>query len=61
MTEAATWRDVKVKARAADPMWDSTERVARRREMHEQMLASVSGAQSAEIRERLESPQQQRS
>lgn len=45
MTEAATWRDVKAKARAADPMWDSTERVARRREMHEQML---SGAQLAE-------------
>ncbi|MFF5230649.1 helix-turn-helix domain-containing protein [Dactylosporangium sp. NPDC000521] len=53
MTEAANWRDVKAKARAADPMWDSAERVARRREMREQMLASVSGAQLAEIRQQL--------
>jgi hypothetical protein len=48
MTEAANWRDVKAKARAADPTWDSAERVARRRQMREQMLASVSGAQHAE-------------
>lgn len=53
MTEAANWRDVKAKARAADPAWDSAERVARRREMREQMLASVSGAQLAEIRQQL--------
>jgi DNA-binding XRE family transcriptional regulator len=53
MTEAANWRDVKAKARAADPTWDSAERVARRREMREQMLASVSGAQPAEIRQQL--------
>ena len=53
MTEAASWRDVKAKARAADPTWDSAERVARRREMREQMLASVSGTQLAEIRQQL--------
>jgi hypothetical protein len=47
MTEAANWRDVKAKARAVDPTWDSAERTARRRQMHEQMLASVSGAQLA--------------
>ncbi|MEV0561580.1 helix-turn-helix transcriptional regulator [Dactylosporangium sp. NPDC050588] len=53
MTEASNWRDVKSKARAADPTWDSTERVTRRREMREQMLASVSGAQLADIRKQL--------
>ncbi|MEV4515162.1 helix-turn-helix transcriptional regulator [Dactylosporangium sp. NPDC049525] len=53
MTEASNWRDVKAKARAADPTWDSAERVARRRQMREQMLASVSGAQLAEIRKQL--------
>ncbi|GAA0938888.1 hypothetical protein [Virgisporangium aurantiacum] len=51
MTEATNWRDVKAKASAADPTWDSAERVARRRQMREQMLASVSGAQLAEIRQ----------
>jgi hypothetical protein len=45
MTEATNWRDVKAKARAADPTWDSAERVAWRQQMREQMLASVSGAQ----------------
>lgn len=50
MTEAANWRDVKAAARTADPSWDSAERVQRRRLMREQMLASVSGAQPAEIR-----------
>jgi hypothetical protein len=54
MVEATNWRDVKAKARAADPTWDSAERMARRREMREQMLASVSGAQLAEIRQQLE-------
>ena len=49
MTEPANWRDVKAKARAADPTWDSTDRVARR----QQMLAAVSGAQLAEIRHQL--------
>ena len=53
MTEATNWRDVKAKARAADPNWDSAERVARRQQMREQMLASVSGAQLAEIRQQL--------
>jgi hypothetical protein len=53
MTEPANWRDVKAKARAADPTWDSAERVARRQQMREQMLAAVSGAQLAEIRQQL--------
>jgi predicted transcriptional regulator len=53
MTEAVNWRDVKAKARAVDPSWDSAERVARRTGMREQMLASVSGAQLAEIRQQL--------
>jgi DNA-binding XRE family transcriptional regulator len=53
MTGASNWRDVKAKARAADPNWDSPERVARRAAMREQMLASVSGAQLAEIRKQL--------
>ena len=53
MNESSNWRDVKAKARALDPSWDSNERVARRRQMREQMLASVSGAQLAEIRQHL--------
>ncbi|ROO59623.1 helix-turn-helix protein [Micromonospora sp. Llam0] len=47
------WRDVKAKARAADPEWDNPSRVARRAEMRQQMLASVSGVQLAEIRKQL--------
>ena len=53
MTEAMNWRDVKAKARAADPTRDSAERVARRQPMRKQMLASISGAQLAEIRQHL--------
>ncbi|MFI7078350.1 helix-turn-helix domain-containing protein [Micromonospora sp. NPDC049903] len=53
MSEATNWRDVKAKARAADPEWDTEERVAQRTRMREQMLASVSGAQLAEIRKQL--------
>ena len=52
MTEPANWRDVKAKACAADPTWNSAERVARRQQMREQMLAAVSGAQLVEIRQR---------
>ncbi|RZU50524.1 hypothetical protein EV385_2296 [Krasilnikovia cinnamomea] len=40
MTEAANWRDVKVKARAVDPSWDTEERGERRRQMRERMLAT---------------------
>jgi hypothetical protein len=47
VTEASNWRDVKAKARAAHPTWDGAGRVARRQQMREQMLASVSGAQRA--------------
>lgn len=53
MTAASNWRDVKAKARAADPTWDSEDRVARRARMREEMIASVSGAQLAEIRKQL--------
>jgi DNA-binding XRE family transcriptional regulator len=49
----SSWRDVKARARAADPTWDSAERVERRAELRERMLASVSGAQLAEIRQQL--------
>lgn len=45
MTTPSNWRDVKAKARAADPAWDTEERTARRARMREEMLASVSGAQ----------------
>jgi DNA-binding XRE family transcriptional regulator len=53
MSTESTWRDVKAKAREADPEWDSAARVARRARMREEMLASVSGAQLAEIRKQL--------
>jgi DNA-binding XRE family transcriptional regulator len=53
MPDAVNWRDVKAKARAADPTWDSEQRVARRQQMRGQMLASISGAQLAEIRHQL--------
>ncbi|MCI4064231.1 helix-turn-helix domain-containing protein [Micromonospora sp. R77] len=53
MTGGSDWRDVKAKARELDPAWDDAERVARRGEMREQMLAAVSGAQLAEIRKQL--------
>jgi membrane-associated protein len=41
MTDAANWRDVKAKARAIDPTWDSPERVARRREIRRSLLAAL--------------------
>ncbi|WP_329105053.1 helix-turn-helix domain-containing protein [Micromonospora sp. NBC_01699] len=53
MTGASNWRDVKAEARAADPDWDSEERIRRRTQMREEMLASISGAQLAEIRKQL--------
>ncbi|MEU7569887.1 helix-turn-helix transcriptional regulator [Micromonospora sp. NPDC049240] len=53
MTDWANWRDVKAKAREVDPSWDGANRVARRSRLREQMLASVSGAQLAEIRKQL--------
>ena len=53
MTTPSNWRDVKARARAADPSWDTGERVARRARMREEMLATVSGAQLAEIRKQL--------
>jgi hypothetical protein len=53
MTEPSNWRDVKAKARGVDPTWDSAERVQRRAAMRREMLASVSGAQLADIRKQL--------
>jgi DNA-binding XRE family transcriptional regulator len=50
---ASSWRDVKAKAQAADPTWDTPDRQARRAQMRQEMLASVSGAQLAEIRKQL--------
>ena len=47
------WRDVKAEARANDPAWDSAERAGRRAQMRQEMLASVSGVQLAEIRKQL--------
>jgi hypothetical protein len=51
MTDAVNGRDVKAKARALDPTWDSEDRITRRQQTREQMLAAVSGAQLAEIRQ----------
>jgi DNA-binding XRE family transcriptional regulator len=53
MSTGSNWRDVKAKAREADPEWDNPDRVGRRSRMREEMLASVSGAQLAEIRKQL--------
>jgi DNA-binding XRE family transcriptional regulator len=53
MSTGSNWRDVKAKARAADPSWDSEERMARRGRMREEMLAAVSGAQLADLRKQL--------
>jgi DNA-binding XRE family transcriptional regulator len=53
MAKPTRWRDVKAEAQTADPAWDAPERQARRGQMREQMLASVSGAQLAEIRKQL--------
>lgn len=53
MSGASKWRDVKTQARAADPTWDNAERQERRASMRQQMLASVSGAQLADIRKQL--------
>jgi hypothetical protein len=47
MTEFTDWRHVKTKARALDPGWDGADRAERRRQMREQMLASVSEAHPA--------------
>ncbi|WFE33696.1 helix-turn-helix transcriptional regulator [Micromonospora sp. WMMD975] len=59
MTDWANWRDVKAKVREVDPSWDDSDRVARRGRLREQMLASVSGAQLAEIRKQLDMTQAQ--
>ncbi|MFK3985285.1 helix-turn-helix domain-containing protein [Micromonospora sp. NPDC050397] len=53
MSGESTWREVKDRARNIDPQWDEAERVERRGRMREAMLASVSGAQLAEIRKQL--------
>lgn len=53
MTQSSNWRDVKAKARQTDPTWDTQERLERRAAYRSQMLASVSGAQLAELRQQL--------
>lgn len=53
MTTRSRWQDVTAKARAIDPEWDSTDRTAQRARMRQEMLASVSGTQLAEIRKQL--------
>lgn len=53
MSTGSNWRDVKAKARALDPTWDSEERAQRRAGMRAEMLASVSGNQLAELRKQL--------
>ena len=50
MTTPSSWRDVKARAGGADMTWGSAERTERRAKARAQMLASVSGAQLAEIR-----------
>ena len=47
---AVSWREVKAKARAADPDWNSPERVALRGQAREQLLAAVNGVQLADLR-----------
>lgn len=47
---AVAWRDVKAKARATDPAWDSPERITHRAQVREQILAAVNGAQLADLR-----------
>ncbi|MFI9641966.1 helix-turn-helix domain-containing protein [Micromonospora sp. NPDC051925] len=59
MTSGSGWNEVRAKAREIDPCWDDPERVARRGRFREKMLASVSGAQLAEIRRQLDMTQQQ--
>ncbi|EIV93844.1 helix-turn-helix transcriptional regulator [Frankia sp. QA3] len=53
MTTPSNWRGVKARARATDPEWDSDGRSARRAAVRGRRLASVSGAQLAEIRGQL--------
>jgi DNA-binding XRE family transcriptional regulator len=53
MTESVSWREVREKARSIDADWDSPERVENRRQIREEMIASVSGAKLAGIRKQL--------
>jgi len=46
MSDTAAWHDVKARARRIDPSWDDAERVTRRGQLRDQMLASINGAQS---------------
>ncbi|GHJ10208.1 hypothetical protein TPA0907_45750 [Micromonospora humidisoli] len=59
MSNGSDWREVRAKAREIDPSWDDPERVTRRGRFRERMLASVSGAQLADIRRQLGMTQQQ--
>lgn len=50
MTEMSTWREVKDRAQRIDPHRDSSERVADRSRIREELLSRVNGARLAEIR-----------
>jgi hypothetical protein len=41
MSKSIPWRDVKAKARALDPTWDSDSRVARRRRIRTHLLTAA--------------------
>ena len=47
MIRGNDWQGIKAKATEVDPAWNSAERMARRRRMRQEMLASVGTAQPA--------------
>lgn len=49
-SNTTSWRDVKAKARAADPTWDSPERTQRRAQVRQEILDAVNGAHLADLR-----------
>ena len=53
MSEFTSWEDVKAEARRLDPTWDDPERIEERRQIREQMMASVTGARLADVRKQL--------
>jgi DNA-binding XRE family transcriptional regulator len=59
MTNFVSWDDVKAKARAADPTWDSPERAEQRRQNRTEMLAAVHGARLADLRKQFRMTQVQ--
>jgi hypothetical protein len=54
------WQDVRARVRLVDPEWDSPLRVAQRREMRAQMLASLDHARAGLVHSTLDgSPHQE--